>query len=327
MPATTMETLRYLGLGLLAFGLAGAALAAPTFRPGEMVEFKSSNYPEKWEEVTFVGPTPDGTQLIIRQKPNQFSKEGNQRAASWAELRPLGTKPVAVNPSPSAASAPAAGVPVAPTAARAPAGAAASGGGLMSQGEILSFLRSRMGDQPFQNPRRDAIKLELAEMIKARGLDFVYEASPSDFYNELSRMGANTSELSFPLRENYGPPTRQAWLMGTWKLGKVAPAVYVQKGEWIYRKGEIGVAGLGTLSLEANGRYVWKSATAESTQGQWRPASKAEMKAQGGEGVVLLKAKSGYDWIVTQDRTTTLKGDWIRVSELGTRQVNEYGQR
>ena len=29
-----------------------------------------------------------------------------------------------------------------------------------------------MGEDQYQNPRREAIKLELAEMIKQRGLDF-----------------------------------------------------------------------------------------------------------------------------------------------------------
>ncbi len=334
-----MEPIVRAGAGIAALVLvawgAQAVAAQPAYRPGETVEFKSSSYPEKWEEVTFVGSTPGGSQPIIRQKPNQFSKEGNQRAASWDQIRPLGSRPAAApvvaqgagSAKPQTAAADSAKAPSAATQTAASAGRGTAGGGLMSQAEVLSYLKSRLGDQPFQNPRREAIKYELAEMIKARGLDFVYDATPSPFYDELSRLGANTSELGFPLRENYGPPTRQAWLMGTWKLGKVAPAVYVQKGEWIYRKGEIGVSGLGTLSLEAQGSYTWKSATDQSTQGRWRPATQAEMKAQGGDGVVLLKAKSGYDWIVTQDRTTTLKGDWIRVSELGTRQINEYGQR
>ncbi len=51
------------------------------------------------------------------------------------------------------------------------------------------------------------------------------------------------------------------------------------------------------------------------------------MKSLGGDGIVLLKAKSGYDWIVSKNRTTTLKGEWIYISELGTRQINEYGSR
>lgn len=327
-------------LGWFALAAAMVSAAPPAYRPGEVIEFKSWGYPEKWEEVTFIGTTSDGSQPIIRQMPNQFSKEGNQRAARWEDIRPLGSRPAGAPavaegtgsawpqaPASGSAKTAAIGGPSAATQAAVGAGRAVASGGLMSRAEILGYLKSRLGDQPFQNPRRDAIKLELAELIKARGLDFVYDATPSPFYDELSRLGANTSEVGFPLRENYGSPTRQSWLMGTWKLGKVAPAVHVQKGEWIYRKGEIGVAGLGSLNLDSKGTYVWKSVTAESTQGRWRPATPAEMKAQGGDGVVLLKAKSGYDWLVTQDRTTTLKGDWIRVSELGTRQINEYGQR
>ncbi len=115
--------------------------------------------------------------------------------------------------------------------------------------------------------------------------------------------------------------------MGAWNLGKTGAAVDYTRNNRVYRQGEIGVANVGTLSLNANGTYVWKSATAQSTSGQWRKATKEEMKSQGGDGIVLLKAKSGYDWIVTKNRATTLKGEWIFISELGTRQINEYGSR
>jgi hypothetical protein len=42
------------------------------YTPGQKIEYKSSGYPEVWEEATFVRPTPDGSQPIINQKPSQY---------------------------------------------------------------------------------------------------------------------------------------------------------------------------------------------------------------------------------------------------------------
>ncbi len=288
------------------------------YKPGEKIEWKSSGYPETWEEATFVKATPDGSQPIIREKPNEFHKDGFQRATSWADIRPLSAK----------------------TAKQVPANETEAdnsrnksettndfGSGLMTQEQIISFLQTKFGDKPFADPRREELKKELAEMIKARGLNFRFSSSDTAFYNKLAKYGAITSEVSFPLGDNYGEPTEQSWLMGGWNLGKIGAAVDYVKNNRVYRQGEIGVANVGTLTLNANGTYVWKSATAQSTSGKWREATKEEMKSKGGDGIVLLKAKSGYDWIVTKDRTTTLKGEWLNISELGTRQINEYGSR
>jgi len=292
------------------------------YKPGEKIEYKSSGYPEIWEEATFVGITPDGSQPIIRQKPNEFNKEGFQRATSWSEIRSVSAKsenkaPVNTN-----------------RANNTKADDSTTkqttkdfGSGLMTQAEVLSFLQTKMGDKPFENPRREDIKKELAEMIKTRGLDFRYSETSADFNSKLAKYNAITSEVSFPLRDNYGEPTKEKELMGAWNLGKIGAAVDYTKNNRVYRQGEIGVGNVGTLTLNSDGTYIWKSATAQSTNGKWREATKEEMKSKGGDGIVLLKAKSGYDWIVTKDRTTTLKGEWLNISELGTRQINEYGSR
>ena len=294
------------------------------YKPGEKIEYKSSGYPEIWEEATFVRATPDGSQPIIRQIPNEFHKDGFQRAASWADIRAVSAKPNKV--------------PVGTNQNENPVNATGAdnrttsektndfGSGLMTQAEVLSFLETKLGDKPFQNPRREEIKKEVAEMIKARGLDFRFSSSDTAFYNKLAKYGA-TSDITFPLRDNYGVPPKQDRLMGAWKLGKIGAAVDYVRNNRVYRQGEIAVGNVGTLTLNANGTYVWKSATAQSTNGKWREATKEEMKSQGGDGIVLLKAKTGYDWIVTKDRQTKLTGEWISISELGTRQINEYGSR
>jgi hypothetical protein len=247
--------------------------------------------------------------------PNQFYKDGFQRAASWTDIRAVSARP--------AAPAPVAGADnrIAP-----PPRTTGAGRGLMTQAEVLGFLQTNLGDQPFQNPRRDEIKKELAEMVKARGLDFLFSSADSAFYTKFSKFGA-TSELTFPLGDNYGAPPKRGWLMGAWNLSKIGAAVDYVRNNRVYRQGEIGVANVGTLTLDANGTYAWKSVTAQSTQGSWRDATREEMRSAGGDGIVLLKAKSGYEWIVTKDRRTTLPGDWISISELSSRQINEHGTR
>ena len=63
------------------------------YKPNERIEWKSSGYPETWEEATFVKATPDGSQPIIRQMPNEFHKDGFQQATSCAGVgRPIGKR-------------------------------------------------------------------------------------------------------------------------------------------------------------------------------------------------------------------------------------------
>jgi hypothetical protein len=289
------------------------------YKPGEKIEWKSSGYPETWEEATFVRATPDGTQPIIREKPNEFHKDGFQRATSWADIRPLSAKPAnkaTVNDT------------EADNDKTASAATTDFGTGLMTQEQVLSFLQANIGDKAFTNPPRETeLKKELAEMIKARGVDFRFSSSDTVFWNKLAKYGGLTGELNFPLTYNYGEPTKESWLMGAWNLGKIGAAVDYVRNNRVYRQGEIGVANVGTLTLNANGTYIWKAGAKDSTSGKWRKATKAEMTSEGGDGIVLLKAKTEYDWLVTKDRRTRNKGEWINISELGTRQINEYGSR
>jgi len=286
------------------------------YKPGEKIEWKSSTYPETWEEATFLRATPDGTQPIIREKPNEFHKDGFQRATSWADIRPFSAKTsdkATVNNT------------EADNDKTASMATTDFGTGLMTQEQILSFLQGKLGDKPYA-PGSVEIKKELAEMIKARGLDFRHESS-TDFYSKIAKYGANTSDLDFPLTYNYGEPTKESWLMGAWNLGKIGAAVDYVRNNRVYRQGEIGVGNVGALTLNGNGTYGWKSVTAQSTNGKWRKATKEEMTSEGGDGIVLLKAKGEYDWLVTKDRRTSLKGDWIEIAQLNSRAIREFGSR
>jgi hypothetical protein len=289
------------------------------YKPGEKIEWKSSDYPETWVEVTFVRPSSDGRQPIIREMPNEFHKDGFERGTQWDKIRPLSAKSPNKPPVNPVNDTEADNKPATETTKD-------FGMGLMTQAEVLSFVQTKLGDKPFQNPRREEIKKELAEMVKARGLDFRFD-STTDFYSKLNKYVAMTSDITFPLSYNYGAPTKESWLTGAWQLGKIGAAVDYTKNGRVYRQGEIGVGNVGALTIKADGTYVWKAGAKDSTSGKWRKATREEMKDQGGDGIVLLKAKGGEDWIVMHDRNTTLKGDWINIYQLNWRQIKEYGSR
>jgi hypothetical protein len=289
------------------------------YKPGEKIEYLAETYPkEVWEVGTFVEASPGGSQPVIRQKPNEFFKEGFQLATQWEKIRPLG-----------------AGKATADTERKTQETKNKEntaettndfGTGLMTKEQVLHFLQTKLGDKPFENPRREAVIKELNEMIKARGVDF----RSSEMSQEYSRnlYAANGSGVLIPLSYNYGEPTKQSWLMGAWRLDKIGAAVDYVKNNRVYRQGEIGVGNVGTLTLNANGTYVWKAANAkDSTDGKWRQATSEEMNYQGGFQIVLLKAKYGEDWIVMKNTSQYIKWEAIVVAQVNSRAIKEHGSR
>lgn len=296
------------------------------FKPGDKIEYKATNWPEKWEAGTIIKMLPGGTQVLIREKPNEFFKDGFERAYNLAEVRRIGAV-APNNPPPNP-------VPRNDPPIKRDNVAIADknqgnqpGGPLMTKEEILNFLNARLGNNPFQHPEREKIRKELGEMIKRRGVNFRYETI-SDFGNQLAKYGA-TSEITFPIQDNYGPPTKQNWLFGTWSLDIIGATVDVVRNNRVIRQGEMGAKG-GVLTINADKTYVWKAYAndppANHIRGSWRVATAEEMKYQGGDGIVLRAAKSGWDWIVMQDRAA-LSGEWIQVLEITSRQMREFGKR
>ena len=300
--------------------LVGTAVAsAQTYKPGDKVEYKTQSWPtEKWEVGTVERMTPEGKQVIIRSAPREFYPQGDTRAYSLDEVRPLGagnkeqndkTRPPTDNP---------------PKETGRIEQSKEGGGSLMTQAEILSFLQNRLGDKPFsvESAKREQAFKDLAQEIMDRGVDFRYEVL-SKFGNELGKFGA-TSTVTFPIEGNYGPPPKQSWLMGAWDTSIVAVGHIVSIG-----------AKAGMLTINGNGTFVWKAyptdPPAKYIRGRWRKATVEEMQDppsyRGGDGIVLLNAKTGYDWLVTKDRVTTLAGDWIDIAELKSRQMHEGGKR
>ncbi|WP_309722231.1 hypothetical protein [Armatimonas sp.] len=198
---------------------------------------------------------------------------------------------------------------------------------LLTKEDVLSYLSTRLGDRPFQNPNQEAIKKELVELVKRRGVDFHYQPL-SEFSKQLSKVGTS-SEMKFALADNYGPPTKQVFLMDTWSMDVIGGRVGVVINNRAFQQGESAAKG-GELTIRLNGTYVWQlyqnDPPEKQVKGAWRKATPKEMQYQGGEGIVLTVAKGGWDWIVFQDRTVP-SGEKIRVAELTSRKLREFGSR
>lgn len=319
---------------LVLASLFGAApTLAETYQPGQQVEYKAQNWPEKWEIGVFVRDLPGGTQMVIREKPTQFFPEGFERAYSLAEVReaapPAPAQDPVARPAPKAAPAPApaGGARLAPQPLRPAAGAGGgAGGGLMGQQDVIAFLQQRLGDgDPFMNPNREAVLQALREEVMRRGVDF-HSHAIGDFANQLGKFGA-LSNVTYALSDNFGPPAVQNELMGTWRLMKVGATTSVTRGGNNYQRQEY--AGLaGSLTVNANGTYLWNSPSGV-LRGNWRAASAEEMAKsdKGGAGVVLLAAKSGADWLVHKRTEEGPEGTGIMIRDLATRNLRERGTR
>jgi hypothetical protein len=298
---------------LIATPMATVAIAQ---KPGDKVEYKAQNYPEKWEVGTFVKVLPGGTQVLIREKPNEFYNEGFERAYALDQIRPL-TRNQAAPDQPGQRNAPPNPQPDQPRDAEPqPDKDAGDGGGpQMSQQDVLAFLRNRLGaGDPFMNPKREQALQELREQVLSRGVNFRYQGI-GEFANDIGKFGPTTSVTS-SLYDNYGPPARLNALLGKWFFAKVGAPGAPMFGN------------AGSLNINANGNYIWDSPSGV-LRGQWRKATAEEMARsdKGGEGIVLLQAKSGGDWLVFKRNEEGPQGEGIKITDLATRNLRERGTR
>ncbi len=125
------------------------------------------------------------------------------------------------------------------------------------------------------------------------------------------------SNVHFALNDNFGPPAKQRRADGhvaAWSRSARPPR---SSAAAIPTSGR-NIAGLaGSLTLSAGGTYVWNSPSGVF-QGNWRAATEGEMTQsdKGGEGVVLLGAKSGGDWLVHKRTEEGQEGTGIMIRDL-----------
>jgi hypothetical protein len=247
---------------------------------------------------------------LIRETPNEWYPEGFEKAYYPEDIRPLqkpGGQDESCGDDVEARQQPAAAAP-------------------MSQDDVMAFLHARFGQgDPFRNPKREQFLDELRQEVLRRGVSFRYETL-GKFSNELGLYGA-LSNVRSAMSDNFGPPARMADLFGTWELMKVGAPVSYEKNNRLYTRPEWSAIA-GKVVINPDGTYVWGTAT-EPLTGKWRPATPEELAKsdKGGEGVVLLHAKSGADWIVFKRDEGVPQGLGIKVADLETRNLRERGTR
>lgn len=295
------------------------------YQTGETVEYRKSLYPEVWEQGTFLRPGNGGHTAVIKQKPNQTWKNGFEGDFGWSSVRPVGGHKVTA---PAAAPPEAAENPVKQTN-DGPAAAYVGGNGPMSQEDVIGFVAARVAPGDPFNPRHDPVKAELVQEIKRRGLTFSYKAATAEgkaFHKRLCQyIGAGT-EVTFPLRANYGAPTQQSYLMADWNMEVHGGVVDSVDNNRVVRHNESGAGGAGTLSLKADQTWVWQNPKGATLRGGWRPATLAEKGERGGDQVVLMQAKGGWDWIVYRDNESGIPNR-VEVVTTPLRGMKEWGAR
>lgn len=289
-----------------------AVRAQGPYKPGEKVEYRAQHWPEKWEVGTFVKVLPGGTQVLIAEKPNEFYPEGFQRAYALDEVRPV--RKVLEEPARNDAPVP----PDQPDKGAEPAKNNAPGpaGPQMSQQDVLSFLRQRLGDgDPFMNPKREQVLQDLRKEVLSRGVNFRYHAI-GPFANDIGKFGPPTNVIS-SMFDNYGPPAKRDSLLGRWLFSKVGAPENPMFGTTST-----------SLTINPNGTYVWNTDSG-IVRGNWRNATSEEMDKvdKGGEGLVLLSGKSGSDWIALKRDEEGPFGQGVKVYILPSHNLRENGTR
>ncbi|HLM60913.1 MAG TPA: hypothetical protein VK308_08925 [Pyrinomonadaceae bacterium] len=263
------------------------------YKPGEKIEYLAETYPEEvWEEGVFVKAGYDGSQPIIRQKPDQFHKGGFETAFHWNKIRPLDSGKVKAAPPTNEIKNPK--DKTAPTI---------EDKGLMTKAEIIEYLKTGVGTSG-PHPKKAQVSKELVEMIKRRGVDF---RLPYTDLHHISQVGGNDStyDVQSAIKYNYGAPTKQSWLMGTWDMMSFDVGYNYSVG-----------AKTGFLTINKDKTYTWKPVNRAIIKGEWREATEEEMKIQGGVGIVLLKGENGDDWLVRKAVNPNFKTDHIDIWHL-----------
>jgi hypothetical protein len=195
--------------------------------------------------------------------------------------------------------------------------AAFDGSGPLSKEVILGHLRAHLGPDRGTWQRRDQVNQRLVEAIKQRGVDFIVTDS-----GELTEAGGDSS-LWYAVKNNPGRPAARSFLFGTWDLMIVGQGTHTTDGVTTHTA---SAGRTGFFTIDADGTYVWSKSATRIFRGKWRAATSQEMGTHGGEGLVLLGAHEGKDWIVYKRTAQTLR-DEVVITQPEALYRYEYGQR
>ena len=323
-----MKFFRILVLIALASFTFDAAIAQQTiqFKAGDRIEYKDKSYPtEVWKQGTVVRVMPEYNQVLVRWDPRDdypsYTHNGvsiYEQAYNMDSVRPI--KPRTMDkPQANDAGANATGNganKTQPVTDRAPN--INADGGLMSKQEILGYMKTH--GYANGQPKHDLqVCKDLIEIMKKRGVQEPLRAGTDDLspINDNGCAGGLNTDVTEASVSNLGVPPTINWLAGTWTLTVFGDTVYSAPGDgYIYKQGpKTGTQG--SLTISANGSYIWNDGKGQPVKGAWRYATSEEMKMQGGAGIVLQRAAQGRDWLVFKYQSRVAnKSERVEVEDL-----------
>jgi hypothetical protein len=313
--------------------LGSLAASSQTYKPGEVIEYKASNFPEQWERGQIIREIPGGTQYLVREKPSQFFPEGFERAYALDAIR----KPQAPGQPPAASKpAPAPTTPVAtpsvskPAPPTAPVAALPPPQGLLGKEHVIAYARQVIGPEPW-GPNRDKALEQIRDYIKRHGTSFTTD---DDFNARMSAQSTSFSHIAWAVNSNHGQPPKVSDYVGRYELTAASRGTksYERTGSNRVRVTTTDAqAKSGRLEIKADGTYVWDVLGGDPPEkwlrGKWREVKPEENQPwEGGAAIWLEKAKQGYDCMVRMDRTPGWPG-WIEVGMGKARTPVEYGKK
>ena len=195
-------------------------------------------------------------------------------------------------------------------------GTGAAQQGLLSQNDVLAVSASVMGNDPWVQPHREQALNDMRDFIKLMGVSF---RPTLDFDNRMAAQNTSDTRISDAIAVNYGPHPDLADYIGTFVVGDFKPGKVRREtdanGVTVYYS-QYDVP-LGVLEIRADRSFTWDVVGAERglvSTGRWHEAQADEKFAyEGGPGIVLENAQSGYDYTARIRRQADFEG-WL---ELG----------
>jgi hypothetical protein len=130
-------------------------------------------------------------------------------------------------------------------------------------------------------------------------------------------------------------PVPESWFAGVWQLFTGGGGAWQKNpttGSW--KVIGLDVAGAPPIRIKQDGTYEWVIDATQTIAGQWRKAAQSELKYgydKRGTTILLIKAESGKNWLVSRELTGTADGrDRVLIErvDLGiTYSGNRVGKR
>ncbi len=116
-----------------------------------------------------------------------------------------------------------------------------------------------------------------------------------------SKSTANSGESPASSSSSATAGAADGFFVGEWDLTQWGGVQTVHEGDKTYREIPLYSSQHKSLTINADGTYVWPQLDNSVIRGNWRPATQEEGSwSEDGPGIVLIKGKDGNNWGVVE---------------------------